>query len=791
MPTRSHSSRRFSLRSNPLLALLLIAGLGLTPLNALAHEQDHAIAGKKLQIKANGDPTKRKISFSAKNQIAIGLAHNPATEGASVLVVGTGPNGGRTELITLDSSKWKTLGKDSAPKGYRYKDSAGSRGGITKLLLKSGKLSIAAKGPNWTWTPGGVQDEVWVYFRIEQETYCARFGGSVKRNVAGFFQSKDADSPGDCPAQVCGNKILELGEECDDGNLVEDDGCNNDCTTGACSGEEFASTFEGIQSVVFDSPVYGCNSTLCHDDSSPQASLSLSDANTSFNSTVSVPSSTGLLDRVEPGEQDLSSLFTRLAAATLGTPTEGTPMPVAGTPLTEEHLEAVRLWIRGGAPRDLVVEGTAELLEGCLPEPNPLTIPVPDPPGANVGVQFQQTPWPLPSQSEDEICMSTYYDLTQTDLVPAWAKVPCPALFVNDNNPSGECFLWHRQTLVQDPQSHHSIIHIYAGEHGPTHSGWGPYTFKFQDPNDPAQGAPCNPTDVDPNVGYNPNCSGSVQTSVACIGYGPPDFSQFGNTAPTFSGSQEPFAQQNLADGVFSILPMAGVIAWNSHAFNLTSGDSTLSQYLNMEFADPNDQKWPLQAIFDTASIFVTNAPPFETREYCRTYTLPQGAQLFNLSSHTHVWGVQFRIWAPPNTPCTPGQPACVPKASAPIYFSTEYSDPLSLDLNPPIASGSTANRTYLYCSLYDNGSTPTSPAVKLQSTSPNPPLPVGIGGPCPNNTVACLDGPKKGQDCNGSDSFCDSSPGAGDGVCDACPVRGGFTTADEMFILIGSYYIP
>jgi len=27
--------------------------------------------------------------------------------------------------------------------------------------------------------------------------------------------------------------------------------------------------------------------------------------------------------------------------------------------------------------------------------------------------------------------------------------------------------------------------------------------------------------------------------------------------------------------------------------------------------------------------------------------------------------------------------------------------------------------------------------------------------------------------------------------VCDACPVRGGFTTADEMFILIGSYYIP
>ena len=28
-------------------------------------------------------------------------------------------------------------------------------------------------------------------------------------------------------------------------------------------------------------------------------------------------------------------------------------------------------------------------------------------------------------------------------------------------------------------------------------------------------------------------------------------------------------------------------------------------------------------------------------------------------------------------------------------------------------------------------------------------------------------------------------------GVCDACPVRGGVTTEDEMFILTGSYYVP
>ncbi len=30
-----------------------------------------------------------------------------------------------------------------------------------------------------------------------------------------------------------------------------------------------------------------------------------------------------------------------------------------------------------------------------------------------------------------------------------------------------------------------------------------------------------------------------------------------------------------------------------------------------------------------------------------------------------------------------------------------------------------------------------------------------------------------------------------GDGVCDACPVRGQETTDDEMMIQIGNWYIP
>jgi hypothetical protein len=56
---------------------------------------------------------------------------------------------------------------------------------------------------------------------------------------------------------------------------------------------------------------------------------------------------------------------------------------------------------------------------------------------------------------------------------------------------------------------------------------------------------------------------------------------------------------------------------------------------------------------------------------------------------------------------------------------------------------------------------------------------------------VACAAG-KIGKACNGvgDDATCDSSPGAGDGWCDACRITFGESTENEMFILIGQYFI-
>ncbi len=129
------------------------------------------------------------------------------------------------------------------------------------------------------------------------------------------------------------------------------------------------------------------------------------------------------------------------------------------------------------------------------------------------------------------------------------------------------------------------------------------------------------------------------------------------------------------------------------------------------------------------------------------------------------------------------------------LYTSFVYNDPTIERFEPelafPGARASAASRVLTYCSVFDNGF--TDPAeVKRQSTSPAPPNDT-VGGPC-STPSGCTEG-LVGQLCSGSteaerDASCDTSPGAGDGLCDGCRLRGGVTTEDEMFILMGGFFI-
>lgn len=575
-------------------------------------------------------------------------------------------------------------------------------------------------------------------------------------------------------------------------------GCNEEVTPPVvevevdCSDKpDYTTTFAAIQGNILEP--YNCTNSVCHGATPFSGNLDLTTEN-SYASLVGAPSSSSELKRVEPGNHDLSLLYQKLEAGS---------MPAGGNPqLSPAHLAAIYLWIEDGAPQDTVVAGTEPILGPCTADVAPVEFSSLEPPAAGTGIQLQSSSWELSAQSEKEVCVATFYDFTTTDLVPANEQIDCPE-GISENNPSGKCFRFNKLAINGGPMSHHEISYLYTGNKGLKEANFwtgepffGPFTYKMKDLTDPKNGLTCEPYDVD-ETGQLLGCSGKVEEIAGCgLSYGPLNFA----TARTrLTVTMRDYEEFSYASGVYDIFPMSGIVVWNPHAFNLSSFDTTVTHYLNFEFAlQPSNQLYPIQREFDARNIYEVDVAPFTAEEICMTTKYPEGAKVFELTSHTHKRGVQWRMWAPPNTPCDPGDSACVapdgPDADDRLIMtSIGYAEPEIIVLDPPVVldSTSSADRSYLSCVVYDNGSTPTSPAVKQQSTSLPKPADssVDVGGPCENNAVACMDGPQKGQLCGGDNTFCDTTEGAGDGLCDACPVTGGYTSDDEMLLPLGYYH--
>ena len=633
-----------------------------------------------------------------------------------------------------------------------------------------------------------------------------------------------------------------------------------------CSAGSYPSTFALIQKVIFED--HGCTNDLCH-GSALSGGLDLR-ANVSYQSLVDVDAVTVPgIRRVFAGEKEQSLLWLNLAAKT--DPTEWKAplraMPLDPIPaLTTDELDAMRLWIQKGAPKDGVVEGTDTLLNACLPPPVPLVVKPLPPPDPGTGVQIAMPKWILPAQHERETCFASYYDVTD--------QVPASAL-----SPDGTKFRYKLNTVRQTPQSHHLITNLYQGDASPNDPGWG----EFRCNGGTLDGQTCNPTDV--HFCGDGVCSTAISTSIACIGFGPGD-AGLGINSVGFSGTQQTAAEFRFPEGVYREIPLKGMIMWNSHAFNLTDTDGTLEAWLNFYFAGPDEQKIPALQIFDTTTIFKMRVPAFSTEEVCNIHELEPNTHLFELSSHAHKRMKRWRSFigaytcdGGPNAgqPCDPfgadfASPAFCPGANctsttrprsgdcnfdqtvtvnelisgvnvalgtspvdtcveadvngdgevavneivtavnaalgsvpdpAPrnlndsfVYVSQLYNDPIIERFDPPMifSRPTAADRSVTYCALYDNGFT-NPDEVKRKSTSPNPPFAIsGVGGPCKTPTN-CVKG-KVGASCSGAsqktrDESCDTSAGAADGMCDACPLTGGVTTEDEMFLLLGQFYVP
>ena len=576
--------------------------------------------------------------------------------------------------------------------------------------------------------------------------------------------------------------------------------CASEDTTGTkCSSE---STMEVVSSI-FDAR--GCNNSTCHGAPAEQAAGGLDLRPDSFyDSVVNVSAKSGSLALVFPGDEEYSVLYLKLAAKTLETDlasvgVSGSPMPSIGDELTEEELEVVRAWIRGGAPRVGVV-AEADGLLGCEGSesitPNKIA-PLP-PPAEDEGIQFYSGGWELGAQSEDEVCYVVYYDYS--DRVPDYARLPCSEDFGDR-----ECFAYKNILLAQDPQSHHSIVESYA----PT--AMNPQEW---DPNDPSwknwqclggakSGTACDPTD-EGFCGERSTCATAPETAIGCAVYpnGPPSLGSFLGffgleaTRKNVLIAQEATYRDDMADGVYGLLPLKGFMIWNSHSFNLTKQGTEVEQYLNLEYAEPEERLYRRRDMSVLENIFAMgDVAPFTSQEVCASFTLPKGSRILNLTTHTHKYGRDFRVWYPPNDDCIAG-PDCLPPERTPDYRSFTYQDPLYQRFDDSnvvrLDSSDPRERTYRYCAIFDNGAT-NPEEVRRHSTRAQSEACIfgeragGIIGPCGCDPEfrACYGGEDQGLACNGDDSVC----GEG-GVCDACPVWGGVTTEEEMFGILGAYYV-
>ena len=272
--------------------------------------------------------------------------------------------------------------------------------------------------------------------------------------------------------------------------------------------------------------------------------------------------------------------------------------------------------------------------------------------------------------------------------------------------PTKTCYFYNATELTQTPNSHHSILHMYRGEYD---LSWerdpevrsDPDGFQFRCQGGDSEGEICDPRQAEA-CGDPALCYGNPVSTLACIGYGPPDYSRGlsavggagSDNAPSVGGSQQPYLLSANPAGVFGVFPAEGVLVANSHAFNLFDSPQTNEQWWNIWFAGEEDRDFLNRAIFDATDIFwcpdgraggcpEVSIPPFEEREYCRTVTFPEGSRVFELSSHTHERGRLFRTWGPGiEQSCSTAQgDICEPEAGPPIAVTTEYNDPTVLRL--------------------------------------------------------------------------------------------------------------
>lgn len=534
----------------------------------------------------------------------------------------------------------------------------------------------------------------------------------------------------------------------------------------------FENSFDAIQELVFERR--GCTASACHGEAA-LGGLDLR-ADVAWENLVDANSANSVFARVQPGTAAESYLYLKLLAATEpgSVDISGSPMPVGTAPLTPDELQAVQLWILKGAPKVGVVADQVSgldvggLLDACLPAAAPVKTKPLEPPAPDEGIQIVLPRYVLEAKSEVEICTPFAYDFR--DQVPAQFKdVARNVMYTNGSR------------VRQDPQSHHMVIWNPTqglSSASPTDPDW---TCR----GGPTEGKQCDASKGSADCGTGGVCAGKATPGTLC-GF---DTSALGVSGPLtleallqlfgvlaagvpsqVANSQSPQQYTPPLEGVYTEIPLSGILWFNSHAFNLTEEDTVLEARVNYYYAKELRREMRPVNVIDANGIADGQAP-FTRKTYCAKHVVPRNYSLAIMTGHTHRRGERFWVTDP---------------EGATIYENFDYNDPDYKNFKPwrEFNSIDEASRTLEYCATFNNGlKADDSPDLDLVTRASRMPDRTDC------TPVACVAG--KIQAACKTHRDCDSAPGANDGDCDACPITAGQTTENEMFVLMPWYVLP
>ncbi len=607
---------------------------------------------------------------------------------------------------------------------------------------------------------------------------------------------------------------------------------------------QFDSTYELIQEAIFDNK--GCTAASCH-GAAVQGGLDLREGR-SYEALVDAPAQTvDGFSLVVPGQKEQSLLWYNLAAATLPDQWEAPlrAMPIGVAPLSVDELEAMREWIEAGAPREGVLPITGDLLDACLPPAKPIEIDPLEPPPPGEGVQIRMPKWEVPPNGEDEVCFVSYYDVSD-QVSPEYLSPDGESFRYNRIQIRQDPLSHHLIVNRYRGNTNNSLVGDFRCRGGanegatcePTDlgacgdgvcgsrivssfaciefdGGAGAFGGGFTGTQETATEQRLLPGVYDqlPTKGWilwNSHAfnltdeTGKVEAWLNFDFAEPEDQTFPGRdifTAGTIFNMSVPAFQ---AQEVCSTVTLPG----KSHLFELSSHTHKRGiRFQTFEGAfrcDGGPRSGAVCPPFGPDPNFDT--PDACSGAPCRAKVPPAAGdcngdlevEIAELIQAVNIsLGLEARNRCPRADPdgnrdVTVAELIAAVRSSLNVeyrdpndsllYTSLVYNDPAVTYFDPPLdfPSNEAARdaRALTYCAMYDNGF--SDPAeVKRRSLSPNS---------CFAN--ACAEG-KVGAPCRGSDhAACDTSPGAGDGVCDACTLGGGVTTEDEMFILLGSFYV-